>query len=431
MLITEFEMIHLRTFDNGLTLIIEPISSVASCSMQWLVPAGTSHEPDSRVGITSVLAEMLFRGAGKRDSRTLSDDMDRIGLGRDCGVSGPHSWFMGTVLGNFIEPAMELASDILLRPALPAEGLEASRSLCQQAIDSLEDEPQQEAMLYVQRRHRPVPFNRSSYGMMDVVQSVTREELAAFCQMHFVPEGSILGLAGDVDPDAVTTLVERLVSSWSGSCPEPVAQGSPLAGKGHVQRESAQVHVAMAWEAPPAGSKTAILERLATRILGGATSGRLFTEVRQRRSLCYSVSATYRARRDVGEISLYAGTTPERASETLDVCLTEIDRMQEGISEEEFDRAMVGLRGSTVFNGERTQARAAALVGDFYALGRVRSMEDRLEELANVSLEDVNAYLRDRARPEPTIVTVGREALAADFETEPPLCSPGTPSSDA
>ena len=79
----------------------------------------------------------------------------------------------------------------------------------------------------------------------------------------------------------------------------------------------------------------------------------------------------------------------------------------------------------------RRMARAAALVGDYYALGRVRTMNDRLAELESVTLEDVNGYLAERERPNPTIVTVGQEALSADFEREPALCSRGSASPDS
>ena len=80
-------------------------------------------------------------------------------------------------------------------------------------------------------------------------------------------------------------------------------------------------------DAPPEPDPDSPLERLAVAVLSGGTSARLFTEVRQKRSLCYSVSAAYQAGRDRGLISLYAGTTPQRAGQTLEVCLEEIRRL--------------------------------------------------------------------------------------------------------
>ena len=96
--------------------------------------------------------------------------------------------------------------------------------------------------------------------------------------------------------------------------------------------------------------------------------------------------------------------------------------MSQGVDQDEFARAMIGLRGGTVFNGERTQARAGAMVGDQYSLGRVRTMEDRLAELDEITLDRLNAYLARRDSPVPTVVTVGPEPIGPDFEEETPLC---------
>ncbi|MEE2906612.1 MAG: pitrilysin family protein [Planctomycetota bacterium] len=415
-------MIHTRILDCGLTVLVEPIASVESCSIHWLVPAGTAYDPADRTGISTVLAELLLRGAGGRDSRRLSDDMDRIGLERDCGISQTHGWLVGSVLGNHLETSLALFTDVIRSPELPSEAVPACQSLVEQSIESLEDEPQHEVMLHVRRRHHCPPFNRSNYGFLDVIQSVSSEELRHAWKAGFVPEGSLLGLAGNVDPDTVSKRLEVLLSGWSGSRKEPEPQGVSQGGKGHLSRESSQLHLGMGWSGPIARDEDSILERLAVRILGGSTSGRLFTEVRQRRSLCYSVSAAYRARRDEGVVSLYAGTTPDRAAETLAVCEQEIDRLQEGVDEDELVRAKVGMKGTTVFGGERTQARAAALVSDQFALGEARSMPDRLKEIEEVDRDRLNAYLAARTKPERTIVAVGPEAPGDGFEAESPLC---------
>src|SRR5690606_13143969 len=102
----------------------------------------------------------------------------------------------------------------------------------------------------------------------------------------------------------------------------------------------------------------------------------LFTEVRQKRSLCYSVGAAYRAGRDAGMVSLYAGTTPERAQQTLEVCIEEIERMKAGFTTAEFHRAVIGLKAHQIMQGESTPARAAALVYDQFRVGRARSLDE-------------------------------------------------------
>ncbi len=416
-------MIQTHTLDCGLTVLLEPVDSVASCSINWLVPSGTSHEKADRTGVSTVLSELLLRGAGSRDSRQLSEDMDRIGLERNCGVSESHAWLVGTVLGQHLETALNLLSDVIRKPNLPKESISACQSLSLQAIESLEDDAQQEVMLHVRRRHNPEPFNRTGYGHVDVIESITEQELRNAWAVGFIPKGSILGLAGKFDSEKVIQSLETLLSGWSGSREEPVRSDKRQGGRGYVERDSSQVHIGMAWEGPAAEDSNSALERLATRILGGSTSGRLFTEVRQRRSLCYSVNAGYRARKGEGIISLYAGTTPERASETLEVCEQEIDRLHQGVESEELVRAKVGMRGSTVFGGERMPARAASLVGDFYSTGRARTMQERLVEIEKVDCDTLNTYLSSFSPRPRTVVSVGAEPLGEGFEPESPLCN--------
>ena len=415
-------MIQTHTLECGLTVLLEPIDSVGSCSIHWLLPSGTAYENADKTGVNTVLSELLLRGAGRRNSRELSEDMDRIGLERDCGVSESHAWLVGTVLGQHLETALDLFSDVVCEPNLPSDAISACQSLALQAIDSLEDDSQQEVMLHVRRRHNPEPFNRTGYGYVDVIESVTEDQLRQSWESGFVPFGSILGIAGRFDPDSVIKALENRLSHWSGSRKEPVRSEIRQGGRGHVQRDSSQVHIGMAWEGPAAGDEQAPFERLATRILGGSTSGRLFTEVRQRRSLCYNVNAGYRARRDEGVISLYAGTTPDRASETLKICEQEINRLHEGVDAEELARAKVGLRGSTVFGGERMPARAASLVGDFFTTGRARTIEERLTEIDSIDCSALNEYLGSFSPRARTIVSVGMEAPGDGFEPEHPLC---------
>ena len=206
-------------------------------------------------------------------------------------------------------------------------------------------------------------------------------------------------------------ILEEVLSGWAGDAEPPTATETAAGGTLHELRESNQVHIGAAWNAPARSHPDAAIERMAMRILSGTSSGRLFTEVRQKRSLCYSVGARYRPGRDQGTITLYAGTTPERAQETLDVCLEEFERMSAGVTSEEFERARTSLESAIVLGGESTQARSAALAGDYFTMGRTRSMEEMLAEVQGTTLDQLNEYLERRLLPSPTIVTFGPASL--------------------
>ena len=403
--------IHTHQLSCGAHLIVEQIDGVASCAMKWLVPAGSSCDPLESVGVSAMLEELLFRGAGDLDARSLSDAMDRCGLQRHTHVATHHLQLAGLCTADDLDRAIDLLVQIMLSPTLPEDSLEAVRSLCLQEIDALEDDPRTEVMLRLRQQHRSAPFNRSGYGERDALERIQLDAVRAAWRDSVVPAGSIISIAGNVDADQLVDRFEGLLCDWSGDHVAPVVQAPAERGTSHITRESNQSHIAMAWDAPKASDEDMLLERVACRVLSGSSSGRLFTEVRQKRSLCYSVGASYRAGRDDGAISLYAGTTPDRAQETLDVCKAEFDRMRSGITAEELSRALLGLESEVVMGGESSSARASTLAVDWFALGRVRTLQEIITELRGVTLDEVNGHLAGRVHGESTLVTMGPEPL--------------------
>jgi predicted Zn-dependent peptidase len=339
--------------------------------------------------------------------------MDRLGLQRSAGAHAYHLRVDATLLADRLGDALPLLVNLVRRPALPDDAVDPVRNLCLQSIDSLNDEPQHLAMLLVRGRHMPRPFNRHGYGDPAVIQAADGDALRQAWSERSVPEGSIIAAAGAVDPEALSNRLNELLADWRGAAsPDPAPQPSPR-GCLHVRQETAQVHIGLAYDAPAEPHEDSMLERLATSVLSGSTSGRLFSEVRQKRSLCYSVGASYRAGRDRGLVSVYAGTTPERAQETLDVCLAELDRLSRGATREEYERAKVGLKSRLVMQGESTPARASAIGGDHFRLGRLRTLDEIADAIDAVSFDDLNAYLARRPIEAQTIVTVGPSPLAA------------------
>jgi predicted Zn-dependent peptidase len=105
-------------------------------------------------------------------------------------------------------------------------------------------------------------------------------------------------------------------------------------------------------------------------------SARLFTEVREKRGLCYAIGARYHSLREAAGIACYAGTSPDKAQETYNVVLREFQRLAEGISEEEMAWAKIGLKSSVILQSESSSSRAGTIGSDYYMLGRVRTLDE-------------------------------------------------------
>ena len=193
----------------------------------------------------------------------------------------------------------------------------------------------------------------------------------------------------------------------------------------HETQDTAQVHIALAHDAPSESDPDAPLERVVASALSGGMSGRLFTEVREKRSLCYSVNASYGTDRTFGRVAAYVGTTPERAQEALDVLWNELMRINGpkrgagiggGITQSEFDRAIIGMTSRLVMSGESSSARATALAQDIRKIGRPRSLEERVSEIQRLTLKQVNEYLIRRRLGTCSVATIGKSALKAPKE---------------
>ena len=161
----------------------------------------------------------------------------------------------------------------------------------------------------------------------------------------------------------------------------------------------------------PETDKDYYVARMAVEVLSGGMSGRLFTEIREKRALVYNVSASYFSLKDAGGIMGYAGTSNDRAQATLDCFIAELQRLSEGVTAAELARAKIGLKASTIMQGESTSARSGAIAHDFFMRGRIRTLDEVKAAIDSVSVEQVNAYLAGHRPEKFTIVTVGPKEL--------------------
>jgi predicted Zn-dependent peptidase len=403
-----------RTLDCGLVLIVERMDGVRSAAVTWAIPAGAARDPEDRQGLSAMWHELLLRGAGHLDSRAHADALDRLGATRGSSVGNYYLHLTFTLLGERVLEALPLMVDMVRRPRFDAEAIEPVRDLSLQALASLADEPQQRASLAARARHQPAPFNRSGLGTEEGLAAITHEDVVGGWRERAVPHGSVLAIAGPVDADAVAAGLDALLQGWTGQAPDVRRGPTPPRGYAHETDESNQVQILALFDAPAESHADARLERAAAAILSGGMSGRLFTEVREKRALCYSVSAGYSTERDTGTLAAYVGTTPERAQESLDVLWSELARLNSpagGATPEELARATVGMKSRLIFSGESTSARAGALTADYVRLGRARPLEELVGQINSLTLDELNAYLARRTAGTPTIQTLGPAAL--------------------
>ena len=153
-----------HTLPNGMVLIGEPTTSVESAAFTFLLPAGCCYDPADRAGLAALTCEMMLRGAGPRDSRTWVSDLENLGVERGESVGVAQATFHGATLRDNLPAALGLFADLIRRPHLPADQLEAGRNTCLQELRAIDDEPSHKLMIELRRRQYPDPWGRSSLG---------------------------------------------------------------------------------------------------------------------------------------------------------------------------------------------------------------------------------------------------------------------------
>jgi predicted Zn-dependent peptidase len=409
------EKLDKHILKNGMVLLGEPMEAVESAAFGFMLPAGAALLPEGCCGAANVIADWVFRGAGDKTSRQLGDALDGLGLHRISSVSSSHITIGAVLEASNLSQALDLYADIILKPGLEEDQFEFARQLAIDEVRTLDDEPQQKVMLKLREQFYPSPLGRSPAGEITELKALTTEKTRQIIKSNFNLSQTIFSVAGKYDFDAICGQMEKLFETDRQKVLEPIALG-PKGGKSaerladkytHIHNEGAQVHIGLMTETVKPTDENYYNARAAVSVLAGGMSARLFTEVREKRGLCYAVGARYHCLKEAAGIMCYAGTTPEKGQETLEVIIQEFNRLSEGISEEEIERAKVGLKSSLILQSESSSSRAGAIASDYYMLGRVRSLDEIKNKIEQTTVDSVLTFLRNNKFKEFTVVTIG------------------------
>jgi predicted Zn-dependent peptidase len=358
-----------------------------------------------------VISDWIFRGAGKRDNRQLGDALDGLGLQRSGGVNTAHIAVGAALESSNLSAAIELYSDVVLKPMLTDEQFAPARQLAIDGVKGLDDDPRHKVMLKLREQFYPEPFGRSTAGEIADLEGLAPDTTRGIVAESFKPSRTIFTVAGKYDFDAVVGLLEKLFGTGKQSRGRTLTIGAKPGRYKHIQNEGAQVHIGLMTPTVRMKDKDYYNARLAVSVLSGGMSARLFTEVREKRGLCYAVGAQYSALKETAGIACYAGTTPDKAQETFDVITSEFNRLADGISEEEMQRAKVGLKSALILQSESSSSRAGGIANDYYMLGKVRTLDEIKSEIDKTSVDSVLGFLRKNRFKDFTVVTIGPKEI--------------------
>ncbi len=387
--------------------------------MDWLesaalaisLPAGCAYESAKHLGLANFTSEMLQRGCGNLDSRAFVEQLDRLGADRAASVTQAHSSFAVSVLSSSLPAIVDLIADVVRRPQLPEDQMADARLVCMQELASLEDDLFQRTMSSLRELAYPAPWGRISCGTEACVKAIELSDIRKFHADQYGPQATIVAIAGKADFSTVRDCVGNAFADWNPQTVPAIEETPSGATYRHIQHESSQTQIGLAFDSVSYADEDYFLARGAIGALSDGMSSRLFTEVRENRGLCYTVYAGCHSLKHLGRVLAYAGTSTDRAQETMDVMLSEFLRLAEGISLSELERVQARTKSSVIMQQESSAARANALAGDWFHLGRVRTVDELNALIDGLTVERINAFLKAHPPQAFRAVTLGERPL--------------------
>lgn len=395
-----------------MTVLVQPMPWQRTAAFSLCLRGGVQSEPDHLGGLCGLVCEMVQRGAGNHSSRDLVAIQDNLGIDRNSSVNAAMVAFGGAMPAESLEAAIELYAEIVRRPHLPQDQLDDARMMSLQELRAIEDEPAHRVMRRLREMHYGEKLGRSIYGTEQGIEAITQEDVRNFYTEHYHAAGGILAVAGNVDVDVVVKWADEAFGTWKTGIVEDLDVPSGQGGYEHITSPSSQTHIGFAFESIPYGHDDYFSMRAGVGILSDGMSSRLFERVREQRGLCYTVTASCHSMKHAGGVFGYAGTTPERAQETLDVSVREIEQLTEGLDQAELDRWKVRIESGLIMEQESSASRAASLASDFYQIGRAMTTEELEAKIESLTLDQVRDYWLAHRPQAYRIVTLGPETLS-------------------
>lgn len=437
---------------SGLRVLTEHMPGARSAAIGFWVGVGSRDEQAERgdapgsLGSTHFLEHLLFKGTPERDAYTIATSFDRIGAEHNALTAKEYTCYYAKVRDADLDGAVTVLADMVANSVLEADEFETERGVILEEIamaaDDLTDVANERFFEEVLGEH---PLGRPIGGSPETIREARRDDVDRHYRDRYDPSTLVVTAAGAVDHDR---LLDQVITALNLSPEErwhtdralvPVRRGqitevTPIpqrtdavnaAGSGSAAgsrvslfaRQSEQINLMIGTPGLRAGDPRRFAFGIMNAVLGGGMSSRLFQEIREKRGLAYTAYSFGASYSDAGLFGVYAGTAPEKAAEVVELAVIELQRIAEGgITDEERERALGQIAGSTALALEDSDTRMGRLARAELGSGELFDLDTSLERFHNVTAEDIRDIAATLAAAPLTVVAVGdtsRSALVA------------------
>jgi zinc protease len=381
---------------NGIRVIVRENRSVPVVAVEAGFLAGVRSEPADKGGVSNLAAGMLTKGTRRRSAREISEAVENMGA-ELSGYSGRNGFGLhGKFLRRDFAEGFGLFAESLREPTFPSEELEKRRREVLGALKTQKDQLVQATfLLFLSAHYGDHPYARNPLGTEDSVRAMTPEDLRFHYERWADPRNMVIAVSGDIGVDEAMAVVRKAFGDFPqrpgyeplGALPVP-----PQAGVRRVEerREKQQAHFVIGYT----GMRLTDPDRYALDVLGSALAGmggRLFVNLRDRKSLAYSVTSFSSEQVDPGFFAFYMGTSEDKLDGAIVDTLKEIAEVKKnGVTREEFERAKKWMVGTYEIGLQSNASYADKMVfNELYSTGYEETFSAP-EKIAAVSLADVN-----------------------------------------
>ena len=378
---------------NGLTLLVQPDHSAPVVAVVTHVKAGFFDEPDRWTGISHVLEHMFFKGTPRRGVGAIARETKAAGGYLNAGTGYDHTSYFAVLPASNLAAALDIQADALRNSIIDQDELTRELQVIIQEAKRKRDTPGavvHETLHEVMfDRHR---IRRWRIGLEDELARLTREDLVGYYRSRYVPERTIVAIAGDLDPDRTLELARAAYADW------PSAPGAVDLSPEEPQRREirartlrgdvSQAELVVGWRTVPPLHEDAPALDLAAAVLAAGRGSWLYRALREP-GIVTSISAHNYTPTELGVFSIGADLAPAKLQSALEGIAEGLSRLTLlGPTSEELERGRTLLKARWARRLEPMEGRASALAAA-EALDDVSFLDREYAALESVTPEAV------------------------------------------
>ena len=383
-------MMQLTALTNGFRVASRPMASVETVAVGLYAPTGSRYEQPELNGVAHLFEHMVFKGAGGRSARQISELVEDVGGDLNASTDRELTAFYASLLAPDLPLGVRLLADLIRRPHFEPQHVELEKKVVLQELAEARDTASdivfdnlQEAAFAGQPLGRPVLGSEGS------IETITADDLHAWLRVQYAPGGLLLVAAGKLEHEELVDLAEKVF----GDMPHgeiPIAQRACFVGGRTFERwKGEQAHIALAMPAPAWGAADAYASQLFADVVGGGTSSRLFQQLREEQGLAYSVSAGAQNFADCGMLWAYVAAHRGNAGRVH----REVERILVdaalGLEQRDLERARALAKAGMMMSLESCWGQASYLATRLLRDGRLTEPHEIVERLDRVTLDEV------------------------------------------